>query len=473
MLDSLKTTNAVIPWVSEIGEPYMDIKEGNLTKTIPIGGWQSEAFIREYARTDPLDYKFLSINNIKEVTSALVNRAHSEGCVYKTSIRVAHRNNKVYYDLCDTHGTVIEIDKDGWRECSDCPVKFARVKGQKPQVMPKRGGTLDTFARHLHFGSPADCILIMSWLVGCLNPTTEFPILILNGGQGTAKSTTTRLLRDLIDPNVISAYQPPKDVRDLVAVAKNSFVVPFDNLSVLPAWFSDDLCRLALGSSGLGGRGLYTDDSLAAFKASRPVILNGITEFIERNDLSERAIQITLPPISQADRVSESTFWERFEEDLPLMLGVLFDMCSKGIKNKGHAHFKELPRMADFSSFVGGLAQEFNLTPDEWMEIFKVNRKEGDISLVENSPVAQSLINMMNDKKNEGVWSGTYHDLHAVLFSYKAPNVSYYPDSQVKLRNELRRLEPVFKQMGIAQYRNGREGKTGRTRIEFRLINDD
>ena len=39
----------------------------------------------------------------------------------------------------------------------------------------------------------------------------------------------------------------PRDDRDLFIAASNGHVLAFDNVSGLPAWISDTLCRLATG----------------------------------------------------------------------------------------------------------------------------------------------------------------------------------------------------------------------------------
>jgi hypothetical protein len=56
--------------------------------------------------------------------------------------------------------------------------------------------------------------------------------------------------------------------------ANNGHLLAFDNLSGLPAWLSDALCRLASGGS-FAVRQLYTDDEEVLFKAARPTFLNG------------------------------------------------------------------------------------------------------------------------------------------------------------------------------------------------------
>jgi hypothetical protein len=80
-------------------------------------------------------------------------------------------------------------------------------------------------------------------------------------------------------------------------------VLAFDNLSALPPWLSDTLCRLASGGS-FAVRRLYTDQDEVLFDAARPVILNGIEEDVTRPDLADRALFLTLPSISDARPVT-------------------------------------------------------------------------------------------------------------------------------------------------------------------------
>ena len=79
---------------------------------------------------------------------------------------------------------------------------------------------------------------------------------------------------------------PPRDDRDLLIAANNSWVISYDNLSGIPPWLSDALCRLATGG-GFSTRELYTDSDEVFFDAMRPVILNGIDHMAERADLAD------------------------------------------------------------------------------------------------------------------------------------------------------------------------------------------
>jgi hypothetical protein len=49
----------------------------------------------------------------------------------------------------------------------------------------------------------------------------------------------------VIDPNAAPVRTAPREERDLFIAAGNGHLLAFDNLSDLPGWGSDALCRLA------------------------------------------------------------------------------------------------------------------------------------------------------------------------------------------------------------------------------------
>ena len=57
--------------------------------------------------------------------------------------------------------------------------------------------------------------------------------------------------------------------------AAGSWVVALDNLSGIPAWLSDSLCRASTGDGNVK-RALYSDAGLAVVKFRRCVVINGI-----------------------------------------------------------------------------------------------------------------------------------------------------------------------------------------------------
>ena len=60
------------------------------------------------------------------------------------------------------------------------------------------------------------------------------------------------------------------------------------------------------------------------------VILNGIEDIVERPDLADRALFLTLEPIPAERRRPEAELWAAFETDRPRILGALLDCGSRG-----------------------------------------------------------------------------------------------------------------------------------------------
>ena len=193
-----------------------------------------------------------------------------------------------------------------------------------------------------------------------MNPAGPYPILILTGEQGSAKTTTARVVRQLIDPFSPSVRSQPRDERDLMIAANNSWVISLDNLSGASQWLSDALCRISTGG-GFATRELHTDSEEILFNSTRPIILNGIDDLGTSADLADRSLFITLPQIPEERRKTEREFWQSFEATRPRILGALLDAVSAALKNEEHVRIDRLPRMADFARWVYASASSAQL----------------------------------------------------------------------------------------------------------------
>lgn len=110
----------------------------------------------------------------------------------------------IWLDLGDPCWRQIEIGARGWRivESTNSPVRFRRPHGMLALPLPMGGGSLGDLREFLNVGTDADFCLAAGFCIGALHPCGPYPVLMLHGEQGTAKSMTTRVLRSLIDPNV-------------------------------------------------------------------------------------------------------------------------------------------------------------------------------------------------------------------------------------------------------------------------------
>jgi len=333
-----------------------------------------------------------------------------------------------------------------------------------PQVVPQGGGDLLGLLRKHVRCREDDLYLLAAWLVGAFKVGGPFPVLIINGEQGSSKSTTTRLLRRLVDPHARDMREPPTNSRDLVAAVKNAYVVAVDNVSTLQHNLSDSLCRISTGTGALGGRALYTDSDEAAFTACRPIVLNGIPAFAEREDLVSRSINVELPSIPSTQRMDDDTFWHGVEADMPRMLGAVFDCVARAQVGFADIKLSEAPRMANFARWayagLGGDAGE------RFLAAYSSNKMEASAHFVEHNDVAQALIGLMKEKE---VWYGSWAQLLAALAPHSTPS-KFWPENSLQLRNRMIRISEDLRKCGLEWRKNGRESGSGRSCVEVRRL---
>jgi hypothetical protein len=284
-------------------------------------------------------------------------------------------------------------------------------------------------------------------------------LLAISGEQGSAKTLLSKLLRALVDPNIASVRALVREERDLMIAANNGYLLAFDNLSRLPQWVSDALCRLASGGS-FAVRQLYTDDEEVLFQAARPILLNGIEDVISRPDLADRAIFLTLPPIGEAQRRPEAELWREFEIARPRILGALLDAAAQGLRTLTGSGCRPggLPRMADFTLWA--TACETALWPaGTFARAYEANRRAAIESMIDADPVASCVREIVARRNN---WIGTAAELLSLSVAYSGDRVSCcsWPKNPRSLAGRLRRSQTPLRSLGI-EIAFIREGKAG------------
>lgn len=396
-----------------------------------------------------------AVNNA--LTALEATAIHDRGC-YAAHVRVAGHEEKLYLHIADAASTVIEIDTDGWRVCAAPPVRFVKRPGMKPLPVPVPGGTVGELRRFVPSADEASFALSLAWLTAALRPVGPYPLMALTGEQGSAKSTTSRTLRALVDPNASLLRSEPKEARDLMIASRGNWVLAFDNLSYLPPWLSDALCRLATGG-GFATRSLFTDDEEAIFDSQRPVVLNGIDDFVNRGDLLERSLLVRLPSISAAKRMTESDYWSAFKAAHPRLLGALLDRVSAGLRTLPAVKLDKLPRMADFA--LWSIARERGAGEESrFVEAYTANATEAAEQAIEVSPVPSVLRSALGARTE---WEATARALLTALEEHvrttqprtdgrkqDALTSREWPQNPIALGNKLRRLAPAMREvMGL------------------------
>ena len=390
----------------------------------------------------------LNRNALDDAIGVFESKAMFKGEEHEVHVRVAeddHHNN-IYIDLGNKLWQVAKVTPDGWEITQDTPVKFVRPRGMLELPLPVKSGSVEDLRSFINLPNEESWVLLVSYLLFSLTPKGPFPILIVQGEQGAAKSTFCRVIRSLVDPATPPLRSMPANTRDLMLAAQNGWLMVYDNLSGLSSVLSDALCRLSTGG-GFATRELYSDSAETLFEASRPVCLNGITEFATRDDLLDRALILKLPSIPDDQRKDEKSFWKEFTKAQPRILGGLLDVLSKALKYLPDVELENTPRMADFAKFSIAVERAMGWHTNTFMSAYNGNRMLSTEMSLESDPVALAVINLDIKK-----WKGTATGLHEMLSNQITDTVrrsKSWPDTPNWLSNRLKRIVPPLRKIGI------------------------
>jgi hypothetical protein len=428
-------------------EPYVAFDAGGHRETWPTG---SRSFRRFLAR---LFYETVKAappaEAVKNALLTLEAISTFDGDERPVALRVGGGDDVVYLDLCDEDWNAVEITANGWRVVADPPVHFRRAPGMRPLPLPVPGGSLADLDAHLNTGSDRDTILIIGSIVQALRPAGPFTVLGLFGEQGSAKSTTARIWRELLDPGQPPTNSLPRSSRDLAIAANNSFCLAIDNVSKLQAWLSDDLCRLATGG-GFRTRTLFQDADETLFDSTRPIALNGIGEVATRPDLLDRCILVELPAIPEDERRDEDSFWTEFDEAKPMLLGGLLDAVARALRDWPTTRLDRVPRMADTARWLTAAEPALGWEPGTFVKAYGGNRAELNELALESSLLAGPLLELLD--KNDGDWTGGHKALLTELNAFVPDSLRKadgWPRTPQGISGELRRIAPNLRASGI------------------------
>jgi hypothetical protein len=440
------------------GIPYADVPAGGHRETWPLGSvafrdWARRLYFAAHTKTP-------GGQAVQDALGTLAGLARFDGAERPVYVRVAAHDGALYLDLADADWRVVEIRPDGWEIVASAPVRFRRTRGMLPLPDPEPGGRLDDLRAFLNV-TDEGWRLVRAWLVQAMRERGPYPVLVLIGEQGSAKSTAARVLRTLVDPAVAPLRRPPRDPRDLMIAASNAWLTVYDNLSDVKQWLSDTLCVLATGG-GMSTRELYSNDEETLFDLTRPVILTAIEDVVTSGDLVDRSALVTLPPIPDEQRRPEADFWRDFDEVRPRILGALLDHVARALRDVDRVQLERLPRMADFALWAyAGLGAKHGAA---FLDAYARNRAGAHDIALDSSRLGGELRAFVLERQ---AWEGTAGELLEALAA-RLPEYERRPDGWPKtargMSSQLRRLAPHLRGAGIAVTMPDDTSRQGRER---------
>jgi hypothetical protein len=385
---------------------------------------------------------------VAHFVATLLGRAEIKSNVESVFVRVARdEDDASLIDLGDAGRQAVRVCAQGWEIAGHPGVPFWRPPGQRAFPTPARGGSIELLKKYANL-SAREWPLLLGWLTAALRPEGPYPVLVLTGEQGSAKSTLAQVCRRLVDPHATLLRSLPRSERDLMVSAHNNWLLAYDNISTLTAWQSDALCRLSTGG-GFAARELFTDDRELVINAQRPIILNGIDDFVSRGDLIDRSIFVSLPRIVPARRRGDQSFWAEFDGDYPALFGAVLDAVAGGLRFWRDVELSTLSRMADLDRWGEAVARGLGWPPGTFLAAYYANRRSACAWALEQVPLAAALNAMLT---RGGAVECTPTQLLGVLNNFRPKRMSAapgWPKSPWALSKTLRRLAAQLRTIGI------------------------
>ncbi len=396
--------------------------------------------------------------NINTVVKYLEALAFEEPEI-KLYNRVAKSDGEFLYDLTNENWQVIRINSQQWVVEDNFPPIFTRHAHQKEQVYPVKGGDVWVLFKFLKVPEGKKLLLLI-YIISCFVPDISHPVDLMSGPPGSGKSMTMEFTGDIINPSHTPRLKMPKGDKEIVQVFDHHYATHFDNLDVLPNWFSDIVCRAVTGE-GSEYRSLYSDDGAVIREYRRCVGLNGVNVAATQVDLLDRSILVELEKFPEGVRMEEEKLRRNFANEKPRILGGIFDTLVKAMKVYPSVEIYNLPRMADFAMWGYAIGEALGGYGEEFLKLYSDNENERVHETIFQNNLANAVVALINKHKT---WTGTaadlLEDLKIVAENDKIPiDSGSWPKAPAWLARKLNEIQPVLEHLGISLDKSRDGGK--------------
>jgi len=377
----------------ETEEMYLEYK----VSSSRLKNWVRRQYYRETG-------KGFSAEVWEAVKGTLIGKALFDGELCTVYIRCAYVDGVLYYDLNNESKQVVAISEDGWHVQDDSDVIFYRNNTMLAQVTPEHSEhDIAVIAPFYRFKNDEDRILHIVSLISKFLPHIPHPIDIVHRQKGTAKTTTMKKDKSLVDPDKVLVATLPKALDALAIYLHNHYFVAYDNITSFSGDVSNIFCQASTGGAFIA-RKHYSNDEEVVLEFKRVVSLNGINVVATMPDLLERGILLELEPISTTERKSEAQLWREFDEAKPYILGVIFTVLAKALAIYPTVELEKRGRMADSTEWGYAIAEAAGLGGENFLRAYLNNQNRANTEAVDANPVAAAVVELM--KKNDE-WVGT------------------------------------------------------------------
>ena len=384
----------------QYGECYALITHGRVVKQIPTTSsdfdeWLSGQFKEHFD-------KIVSTSTITNLKVLLASEAKKKHYLYN---RCAEYKGKFYYDLANDDWDVVEIDSAGWR-ITKAPVPLFRRYSHQLEAKIERDITRtpnQIFEEYFKIHPPLSqdntqfqaCLIPARFL-----PNVPVPCDIIHGAENSGKSTATRFLTTITDPNITPILSLKTDDLEQVKLQLSQrWHIGFDNTTWLPQELSDTLCQYITGGYDIA-RQLYTDSDIKVKRLFGRATLNGRPAVASASDLMRRSKLQEQISLEKDTVIDEKELQERFDAILPFLRAAIFDVLvvAMNILPKIKRKSASLP---EFSKWGEAISRVLGYPEDTFIEINDRSGIEQAGDSLYAHPIGHAITLFLDDTLNK------------------------------------------------------------------------
>lgn len=430
-------------------------KEGEGTKTFPLHSKDFSLTLRAFYKCRFNEY--LTDAEAKDIISYLEVIAYENTLSYELSNRIYTDDEQIIYDL-NSNGDVVWVIGGEYSISRSDDLIFKRNQFYRDQIEPKLEQKPEDLLRHVrrHFilKDEGQVKLLALYLASCFcGNSIQHPILYLQGDMGSSKSTSLRKIEKLVDPKNTDLLGIPKGMDGVELRLADSYFVALDNISKISKSLSDILCRAVTGGS-VTKRMLYENTREISMKIKALIGITSISMVFSDADILDRTLILNLQRLGE-DIETEQVIWNKFNRDLPYMLGCCFACVAKALEDKNPIKVinNEKIRLYDWEECCIKIGRVLGISDQETAELLLMNKHRVNRETLNESIVAQCLIKFMDGKPSH---SSSVEELLNELKKIANENaISEYllPKTPNHLSRKLNQVQPCLEfEAGISYF---------------------
>lgn len=430
---------------------------------------------------------------LKEACEMFLSNARINPGELKTATRVAHGGEYsvldgkysglvVYLDsgederIIKVSGTerIVSSDNGGFY--------FIRkgMRNRESQLLPEPDfeATVDTLPPILNL-TKNEVQVICLWVMQSLLPMPAFVNLGIHARTDSGKTTLVSIIQSIADPRgkFGTGIPLPRNDRDFLAHASKVRTLSYDNIRMIPEWFSDLACMVSSGTE-VPVRTYYTTNEVTDILTQNPFIFAGIRLPIVETDLMRRSLVLELFSRPKNSNAASTLMEREFRQLHPKLLGAVLNLVHGAIQ-----HIDDVPEigygsMPDFRRWSVAAGRSQGWTDSETIALIDTyagsnfRTSEGKYGVMLDILGAYMLTKARNNYRFEGTPSALLNDLKSLFAKAMSPRIptdAEYSDvfpanggemSVVlkSLRSELAERDMIAHTPGAKWYVHTREG---------------